>query len=214
MRPSARKISRKLVFAPPSIPEGFSPDLPGPTMASGRKPGAGLFSSLSGRLLNKLAFIAPGGGSLRPWLHRVRGAQIGKHVWISQLVYIDELHPGDVEIGDNCTIGYRTSIFTHFYWGRRRPVSSGRVVIEKDVFIGPHCVILPNVRIGEGAVIRAGTVVSRNVPPHAIWGLPAADLLGVATVPLTPEHSYEEFTQGMRPASWLRRPGNTGAQRS
>lgn len=169
-----------------------------------------LLSTLLSRILDKLAFIAPGGGSLRPWLHKLRGVKIGEGVWIAQMVYIDELHPGDVEIGDHCTIGYRTSIFTHFYWGRRRASSSGKVIIEKDVFVGPHCVILPNVRIGEGAVIRAGTVVSRNVPPHGIWGLPPAELVGIATVPLTPEHTYEEFTQGMRPAPHART--NAGTQ--
>jgi len=159
-----------------------------------------------GRLLHKLAFVVPGGGSVRPWLHRLRGAEIGKNVWIAQLVYLDELHPDDVVIGDNCTIGLRTSIFTHFYWGRRRPQGSGKVVIEKDVFIGPHCVILPNVRIGEGAVIRAGTVVSRNVPAHAFWGSPPAEFLGTATVALTSNHSYEEFTRGLKPRRSVR-PG-------
>jgi acetyltransferase-like isoleucine patch superfamily enzyme len=163
-----------------------------------------LYFTFFGRFLHKLAFVAPGGGSVRPWLHRLRGAQIGNNVWIAQLVYIDELHPGDVEIGDNCTIGYRTSIFAHFYWGRRRPTGTGKVIIDKDVFIGPHCVILPNVRIGEGAVIRAGTVVSRNVPAHALWGSPNAELLGIATVPLTPEHSYEEFARGIQPRSRFR----------
>lgn len=153
---------------------------------------------LLGRVLHKLAFVVPGGFSLRPWLHRLRGATIGKNVWISQLVYIDELHPENVFIGDNCTIGLRTSVFTHFYWGPRKPTNNARVVIEKDVFIGPHCVILPNVRIGEGAVIKAGTVVSRNVPPHTLLGPPAVEALGVATVPLTPEHTYEEFIRGMR----------------
>jgi serine acetyltransferase len=58
---------------------------------------------------------------------------------------------------------------------------------------------LPNVRIGEGAVIRAGTVVSRNVPPHALWGCPPAQALGVATVPLTAKQTYEEFVRGIRP---------------
>lgn len=151
------------------------------------------------RLFHKLAFIVPGGRNFRPWLHRLRGVKIGQNVWIAQLVYLDELHPADITIGDNCTIGLRTSIFTHFYWGSRRPSSNGKVVIEKDVFIGPHCVILPNVKIGEGAVIRAGTVVSRNVPPRAIWGSPPSELLGIATVALTAEHTYEEFARGVRP---------------
>ena len=150
------------------------------------------------RLIHKIAFLAPGGGSLRPWLHRLCGASIGKNVWIAQFVYIDDLHPADLTVGENSTIGLRTSIFTHFYWGPRRSRSNGKVVIENDVFIGPHCVILPNVRIGEGAVIKAGTVVSRNVPPHTFWGSPPAQALGVATVPLTAQHDYDEFTRGMR----------------
>jgi len=158
-----------------------------------------MFLSILGRLIHKVAFVIPGGGTFRPWLHRLRGVKIGKNVWIAQLVYIDELHPEAVTIGDNCTIGLRTSIFTHFYWGPRRPKSNGKVIVESNVFIGPHCVILPNVRIGEGAVIRAGTVVSRNVPPHALWGCPPAQALGVATVPLTAKQTYEEFVRGIRP---------------
>jgi heptaprenylglycerol acetyltransferase len=157
-----------------------------------------MLGNLIGRLLHKIAFIAPGGGSIRPWLHRLRGAHLGPNVWIGQYVYIDELHPGDLTVGENTTIGMRTSIFTHFYWGPRRPKGNGRVSIGKHVFIGPHCVILPNVQIGDGAVIRAGSVISRNVPAHAFWGPPAAEFLGTATVPLTPQHSYEEFTRGLR----------------
>jgi hypothetical protein len=57
---------------------------------------------------------------------------------------------------------------------------------------------LPNVSIGEGAVIKAGTVVSRNVPAHAVWGSPGSELLGIATFPLTPDHSYQEFVLGIR----------------
>jgi acetyltransferase-like isoleucine patch superfamily enzyme len=158
-----------------------------------------MFRNLFNRISHKIAFLSPGGGSIRPWLHRLRGVKIGKDVWISQFVYIDELHPENVSIGDNSTVGLRTSIFTHMYWGPRRAENKGTVIIERDVYIGPHCVILPNVRIGEGAVIRAGTVVSRNVPPHALWGSPPAEALGVATVPLTPQHGYEEFVRGIRP---------------
>ena len=146
---------------------------------------------------------------MRPGLHRLRGADNRPPRLHLAACYIDELHASDVSIGDNCTIGLRTSIFTHFYWGPRRPSSNGKVVIENDVFIGPHCVILPNVTIGEGAVIKAGTVVSRNVPPHTLWGIPAAGRLATATVPLTHEYSYEEFTSGLR----LRvRPGSRPAK--
>jgi len=124
--------------------------------------------------------------------------RLGPNVWIGQHVYIDALHPTDVTVGANSTIGMRTSIITHFYWGPRQSSSNGDVIIGKDVFVGPHCVILPNVQIGDGAVIRAGTVVSRNVPAHAFWGAPAADLLGIATVPLTNQHTIGEFTRGLR----------------
>lgn len=151
------------------------------------------------RLLLKLAYLLPGGYSIRPLLHRLRGVRMGNSVWISQMVYIDELHPENVEIGDNCSIGLRTSIFTHFYWGRRKKSTAGKVIIEKDVFVGPHCVILPNVRIGEGAVIKAGTVVNTNVPAHTFWGLPNGRPLAGVSVPLTNRHSYDEFIKGLKP---------------
>jgi len=157
-----------------------------------------MIRNLLQRFLHILAFTGPGGGTLRPWFHRRRGVKIGKHVWLSHFVYIDDLHPEQISIGDNCTIGLSTAIFAHLYWGSRQAQGNGKVVIEKDVFIGPHCVILPNVRIGEGAVIKAGTVVSRNVPPHTFWGTPSAEPLGTATVPLTADHTYEEFVQGVR----------------
>lgn len=150
------------------------------------------------RILQKIAMVIPGGTSVRPWLHRLRGAKIGRNVFIAQFVYIDDIHPEEISVGDNCTIGLRTTIFAHFYWGPRRPKSNGKVLIEKDVFVGPHCVILPNVTIGEGAVIKAGTVVTTNVPPHTFWGSPPAGPLGEVTVPLTNEHTYQEFVRGTK----------------
>jgi acetyltransferase-like isoleucine patch superfamily enzyme len=130
---------------------------------------------------------------------------IGSNVWLGQYVYIDDLHPAALSIGDNCTIGIRSTILTHFYWGPRRSASNGTVVIERDVFIGPHCVILPNVRIGEGAVIKAGTVVSRNVPARTFWGAPPAEALGSVTVPLTSERGYASFLTGLKPAPGRKR---------
>lgn len=159
-----------------------------------------MFYNIFQRILHKLASIMPGGGNVRPALHRLRGVHIGKNVWISQFVYIDELHPNAVTIGNNCTLGLRVTIITHLYWGPKRNTGYIRpVVIEDDVFIGPHCVILPNVRIGRGAVIKAGTTVSRDVPPGVFWGAPDPVPLARVSVPLTRAHTYEEFAFGLRP---------------
>ncbi len=159
-----------------------------------------MLSQLISRIFLQLTYVLPGGDTIRPGIQRMRGAHIGKGVWISQFVYIDKLHPEAVFIGDNSTIGFRTSIFTHFYWGPRRS-SDGfkKVVIDKDVFIGPHCLILPGVRVGQGAVVRGGSVLTANVPAHTLWGPPTSGPLGRVTVPLTSETSYEEFVRGLRP---------------
>ena len=46
----------------------------------------------------------------------------------------------------------------------------GPVIIENDVWISQRCSIRPGVRIGTGAVVAAGAVVSKDVPPYAIVG--------------------------------------------
>jgi acetyltransferase-like isoleucine patch superfamily enzyme len=134
------------------------------------------------RLLGKVATIAPGGYTLRPWLHKKRGVQIGEHVWISQYVYIDEIHPENVVIKDNVTIGLRCTIFAHFYLGGYCPEDEGgQVVIEKGAFIGPNCTILNGVTIGAGSVVVAGSVVSKNVPPGVLARLPQGPWQGSPT---------------------------------
>lgn len=153
--------------------------------------------------MHKIAMVVPGGYSVRPLLHKLRGVKIGKNVWISQYVYIDENHPDAITIGDDSSIGLRTSIIAHLYFGRHRsPEHAGPVRIGKDVFVGPHCVILPNVTIGDGVVVSAGTVVSQNVPAHTVWGAARAGPLATATVPLTHNTSYKSFSQGLRPFSF------------
>ena len=167
------------------------------------------------RLLSRIATITPGGFSLRPALHRMRGVQLGRNVWISQWVYLDELYPEAITIGDNCTIGLRTSVFSHFHWGPRRAADGARpVVIEPNVFIGPHCVILPGVHIGEGAVIKAGSVIARNIPARVFWGDPGGRPIARITVPLGRESSYEDFVRGLRPLLSREAPSKAGTDES
>ena len=46
----------------------------------------------------------------------------------------------------------------------------GRIIIGKDVWVGANCVILPGVKIGEGAVIGAGAVVVKDIGKNIIAG--------------------------------------------
>ena len=116
------------------------------------------------------------------------------------MVYLDELYPEGISIGENSTVGMRSSIFTHLHWGARSPSGGYKPVnIGANVFVGPHCVILPGVNIGEGAVIKAGSVITRNVPARVFWGAPEGRPLAAVTIPLTPDNSYDEFVQGLRP---------------
>jgi acetyltransferase-like isoleucine patch superfamily enzyme len=57
---------------------------------------------------------------------------------------------------------------------RRPPFGAGPIVIEDDVWIGYNATILKGVRIGAGAVVFPGAVVTRDVPPHTrVAGNPA-----------------------------------------
>ena len=49
-------------------------------------------------------------------------------------------------------------------------ISKGDIIVRDDVWIGQRAIILSNVNIGQGAVIAAGSVVTKDVPPYAIVG--------------------------------------------
>lgn len=157
-----------------------------------------MIKNIFSRALLFLAFFLPSGHIIRPALHRLRGVKIGKKVWISKYVYIDENHPECISIGDNSTIGLRTTIFAHTYFGKRQKNNPDHVVIGKNVFIGPHCLILANVTIGDNAVIKGGTTITRNIPPNTMWGTPSPEQIANVTVPLTPDYTYQEFMRGLR----------------
>lgn len=57
------------------------------------------------------------------------------------------------------------------YGKNRRGLPAPRdTVIEDGVWIGMRSVIMPGVKIGEGAVIGVNSVVTKNVPPYAVVG--------------------------------------------
>lgn len=86
-----------------------------------------------------------------------------------------------IEIGESALISPGVVITSHQHTFDRddvdirdQPLRFGRVVIERDVWIGANATILPGVRLGEGSVVGAGAVVTRDVPPRTVvLGVPA-----------------------------------------
>jgi len=102
---------------------------------------------------------------LRLHYYRFMGTKIGKGCFISFHAYID-LRRGRVSIGNNVHIAGGSYILSHTGF---RPDQDGQeTVIEDNVRIFVNSVILPGVRIGRNAIVGAGSVVMRDVPPNVV----------------------------------------------
>jgi serine acetyltransferase len=146
--------------------------------------------------LHMMARFLPGGRSLRPFLHRLRGVKITGTVFIGDDVYLEEDYPECVEIHDGAVISARCTIIAQ----TRGP---GKIVIGKQTAIAAGCLIVcatgQTLTIGEGAVISAGSTVSHDIPPHTLCGPPRIKAFAKVTVPFTFETTYEEFRRGLEP---------------
>ena len=58
----------------------------------------------------------------------------------------------------------------YFMGADREAISKGDIIVKDDVWIGRNALIMSGVNIGQGAVIAAGAVVTKDVPPYAIVG--------------------------------------------
>lgn len=95
---------------------------------------------------------------------------IGEGVTIGDSAFLDGR--SGLKIGDNVNLGSHVTIYT-----REHDVDSplfeetgGRVTLEDYSWVASHAIVLPGVTIGRGAVVAAGAVVTKDVPPHMIVG--------------------------------------------
>lgn len=96
---------------------------------------------------------------------------IGEGCWINIGCHFDLSE--SIVIGDNVGIGPEVMIMTGTHEMGPDSCRAGRyialpVTISEGAWVGARCIIMPGVTIGKGAVISAGTVVSRDVPPNTI----------------------------------------------
>lgn len=102
--------------------------------------------------------------------------QCGSHVRIAPFTHI--WGGGGVTIGSYVMIGSHTAITSETHDPSADVMFESHLVgpvrIENNVWIGAHVSVLPNVTIGEGSVVGAGSVVNKDIPPNAIAvGVPA-----------------------------------------
>jgi heptaprenylglycerol acetyltransferase len=148
------------------------------------------------RILHLLARFLPGSTGIRPFLHRLRGVRVGKDVFIGDEVYLENEYPECVEIHDGVQISVRATILAH----TRGP---GRVILEKDSYIGPHTVLVTSagkvLRIGEGAVIAAGCVITKDVMPRTFVTGEFGRAVAEVRVPLARAERLDDFIRGLAP---------------
>jgi galactoside O-acetyltransferase len=117
--------------------------------------------------IGRNSFFAADGGSI----------SVGDHASFNAGVHINASAGGEIRIGAWCLIGPNTVMRTadHGYGDPSRFIRQqghvvGDICIEDDVWIGANAVVLGGVRIGRGAVVGAGAVVTGDVPSMAVVG--------------------------------------------
>lgn len=106
---------------------------------------------------------------MKNWLYRTfLRMKVGKQTSFALMVMPDIMFPEKISVGTNTIIGYNTTILAHEYLIHEYRI--GKVLIGDEVMIGANTTILPGVKIGDGAVVSAGTLVHKDVPDGAFVG--------------------------------------------
>lgn len=138
----------------------------------------GLIKSFFNKMLQWMAMTRfPIGGKMRCRLERLRGVKIGKHVFLGGGNILDRVRPDLITIEDYVSLAGGVYILTHS--NPTTPLreilgKSSHVVapvhIKRGAWVAINVVILPGVTIGENAIVAAGSVVNKDVPPYTIVG--------------------------------------------
>lgn len=102
---------------------------------------------------------------------------IGKDCWINIRVLLNL--GASITIGDRVALGHEVMLMTETHamagiYRRAGQLEAHPITIGTGAWLGTRCTVLPGVNIGEGAVVAAGAVVTKDVPPHVlVAGVPA-----------------------------------------
>lgn len=107
------------------------------------------------------------------------GVSFNDRAWIAA-----NLNGGQIFIDDNTLIGPNCVLHTgnHVFADRSRPVREqghdfSKIRIGKDVWLAANVTVLKGVTIGDGAIIAAGSIVTKDIPAYTKWaGVPAKQI--------------------------------------
>ncbi len=97
-----------------------------------------------------------------------RNLTVGDHCWIGEEVWIDNLAP--VTFGEAVCVSQGAYLCTggHNYARPSFDLVIGPITVQDQAWVGAKAVLLPGVTVGAGAVVAAGAVVTKDVPPRMI----------------------------------------------
>lgn len=144
----------------------------GPTTVIG-KFFANPYHALLQSMMDWVIFAPIAARKIRPWLLRRMGAKVGKDVFIGDHCRFDLNHTDMITLEDHVHITSGTRILCHKrnMTNYRRGDDSAKlpyhvlpVVFKKGSMIGMESMVMPGVTVGEGAIIGAAALVSKDIP--------------------------------------------------
>jgi exopolysaccharide acyltransferase PssR len=100
----------------------------------------------------------------RQYFVRVWGMDIDPTAWFSLAVRFDRTYPRGIHVGSESYVAFGAVLLSH---DMTRGLYAD-TCIGARCFVGAHSIILPGVRVGDGSIVGAGSVVTTDVPPSVI----------------------------------------------
>ncbi len=120
---------------------------------------------------------------IRPWVMKKVGCHVGKGCFIGDNVKIDTGHSDMITLEDSVSVAGGTRLlchqrdFSHYFVGSdymKLGYTVKPIVLKKGCLIGMESLVLPGVTVGEGAIVGAGSLVTKDIPAWTVaTGRPA-----------------------------------------
>lgn len=117
-----------------------------------------------------------------PRIHPTASLRCGEHIYLGKNSHINQYcciwasKNSKIVLGDNLLMGPGVKIFSSNHSSKMgipmnvQPFVEKDIIIGTDVWLGANSVVVAGVTIGDGAIIAAGSVVTKDVPAYTIMG--------------------------------------------